>query len=159
MIIRRCAGTPPHSRFFRRHSQSPSLNPACTKSCEPSHLPVSRPEMNASASIKRQILTTRRLTPAGVALSALGPSPCGSHRSGQVVVWEEVAPHMFRGVVNEGAQLWQGCASAGIVEEKSRDIGCVAIEYALQLALVEIVHYDRARQPKEPNAPERRAQT
>jgi hypothetical protein len=69
--------------------------------------------MNASAATKRQILTTRRLTPAGGALSALGPSPCGSHRRGQVVVWEEVAPHMFRGVVNEGAQLWQGCASAG----------------------------------------------
>ena len=66
---------------------------------------------------------------------------------------------MFHGVVNEGAQLWQGRASAGIVEEKSRDIGCVAIQYALQLPLVEIVHHDRPRQPKEPDTPERRAQT
>src|SRR5882762_9896953 len=140
MTIKRCAGTPPHSRFFRRRSRSPSLNPACTKSCEPSHLPVSRPEMNASAGIKRQMLTTGRLTPAGAALSGLGSSPSGSHRRGQVVVREEVAPHMFRGVVNEGAQLWQGCASTGIVEEKSRDIGCVAIQHALQLPLVEIVH-------------------
>jgi hypothetical protein len=42
MIIRRCVRILPRFRFFRKRSRSPSLNPASTKSCEPSHPPASR---------------------------------------------------------------------------------------------------------------------
>src|SRR6202163_4064912 len=44
MIIRRCVRILPRFRFFRKRSRSPSLNPASTKSCEPSHPPASRIE-------------------------------------------------------------------------------------------------------------------
>jgi quinol monooxygenase YgiN len=39
-----CVRTLPHFRFFRRRSRSPSLNPASTRSCEPSHPPAGRIE-------------------------------------------------------------------------------------------------------------------
>jgi quinol monooxygenase YgiN len=42
-----------HFRFFRRRSRSPSLNPASTRSCEPSHPPAGRIEATKVLSVLR----------------------------------------------------------------------------------------------------------
>ena len=44
----------PRFRFFRKRSRSPSLNPASTRSCEPSHPPASRIEATTVLSAWRQ---------------------------------------------------------------------------------------------------------
>src|SRR5258705_12276734 len=54
MTIRRCVRILPRFRFFRKRSRSPSLNPASTKSCEPSHPPASRIEATTVLSALRQ---------------------------------------------------------------------------------------------------------
>src|SRR6266446_7307401 len=54
MTIRRCVRTLPHFRFFRKRSRSPSLNPAPTRSCEPSHPQAIRIEATAVLSALRQ---------------------------------------------------------------------------------------------------------
>src|SRR6202043_2051354 len=65
MIIRRCVRILPRFRFFRKRSRSPSLNPASTKSCEPSHPPASRIEATTVLSALRQMLpfATSKPTP------------------------------------------------------------------------------------------------
>jgi hypothetical protein len=50
MIIRRCVRTLPHLRFFRKRSRSPGLNPASTRSPEPSHPSMSRIEVTTALS-------------------------------------------------------------------------------------------------------------
>jgi quinol monooxygenase YgiN len=43
----------PHFRFFTKRSRSPSLNPASTRSCEPSHPPANRIEATTVLSALR----------------------------------------------------------------------------------------------------------
>jgi hypothetical protein len=56
------SGSCPRFRFFRKRSRSPSLNPASTKSCEPSHPPASRIEATTVLSALRPQAVARRLT-------------------------------------------------------------------------------------------------
>src|SRR5882757_8585918 len=51
--IKRCVRILPRFRFFRKRSRSPSLNPASTKSCEPSRPPASRIEATTVLSALR----------------------------------------------------------------------------------------------------------
>src|SRR6202035_4980058 len=88
MIIRRCVRTLPHFHFFRKRSRSPSLNPASTRSCEPSHPLASRIEATTVLSALRQ----KRL------LSALFDRG--------VVIWRSVMRSLYRGLFIHLDSLW-----------------------------------------------------
>src|SRR5260370_34337861 len=75
MIIRRCVRILPRFRFFRKRSRSPSLNPASTRSCEPSHPPASRIEASMTSDTQHRVLPLSPTTKLRAALSDEGRDP------------------------------------------------------------------------------------